>query len=61
MEKYFKKGEQVKLINNHGEDFNVRILNFFCDYYGDGKMYYTVEPLDFKGFTREVPCEQCFK
>lgn len=36
----------------------------FCDYYcngGDGKMYYVVEPVGFQGFTRAVPCEQCYK
>lgn len=60
MENYFKKGEQVKLINKHGEDFNVRILNRFSDT-DNGKMYYTVELLDFKSFAREVPCEQCYK
>ena len=61
MKKYFENGEQVKLVNNHGEDFDVKILNRVCDYYGDVKMYYVVEPVGFQGFTREVPCEQCYK
>lgn len=61
MKKYFENGEQVKLVNNHGEDFDVKILNRVCDYYGDGQMYYVVEPVGFQGFTREVPCEQCYK
>lgn len=55
----FKDGEVVKLKNKHGEDFDVKILNSFCD--DDKKMYYTVEPLEFKSFTREVLCEQCYK
>ena len=64
MNKYFENGEQVKVVNNHGEEFDVRIINMFCDYYcngGDGKMYYVVEPVGFQGFTRAVPCEQCYK
>lgn len=31
MKKYFENGEQVKLVNNHGEDFDVKILNRVCD------------------------------
>lgn len=54
----FKKGEKVKLKNNNGKDFDVRIVNSFED---EGKGYYTVEPLEFEGYTREVPCEQCYK
>ena len=61
MKKYFENGEQVKLINPDGEDFDVKILNRVCDYYGDGKMYYVVEPVGFQGFTREVLCERCYK
>lgn len=51
----FKKGEIVKLKNNDGKVFDVRIVNSFED------GYYTVEPLEFEGYTREVPCEQCYK
>ncbi len=54
----FKKGEIVKLKNNDGKDFDVRIVNSFED---EGKGYYTVEPLGFESFNREVPCEQCYK
>lgn len=61
MKKYFKIGEQVKLINNRGEDFDVKIINLVCDYCGDGKMYYVVEPVGFQGFNREVLCECCYK
>ena len=50
----FKKGEIVKLKNDNGKDFDVRIVNAF-------EGYYTVEPLEFEGYTREVPCEQCYK
>ncbi len=60
--KYFKKGEQVKLDNGMGDgNFDVRIVNLFCDYYGDGKMYYVVEPIEFPGFRKEVLCERCYK
>lgn len=59
--KYFENGEVVKLKNNNGEDFDVRILNRVCDYYGDGKMYYIVEPVRFEGFRREVLCKKCYK
>lgn len=60
--KYFKKGEQVKLDNVMGDgNFDVRIVNLFCDYYGDGKMYYVVEPIEFPGFRKEVLCERCYK
>lgn len=65
--KYFKIGEQVKLKEPNvlkGEDdlvFDVKIINLVCDYYGDGKMYYVVEPVGFQGFTREVLCERCYK
>nr|DAF72346.1 MAG TPA: hypothetical protein [Caudoviricetes sp.] len=61
MKKYFKIGEQVKLINELGEDFDVKIINLVCDYGGDGKMYYVVEPVGFYGFNREVLCERCYK
>ena len=54
MKKYFENGEQVKLVNNHGEDFDVKILNRVCDYYGDGKMYYVVEPVGFQGYKRST-------
>lgn len=59
--KYLENGEVVKLKNEYGEDFDVRILNRVCDYYGDGKMYYVVQPVGFKAFTREVLCEKCYK
>ena len=62
MEKnYFENGDIVKLKNPHGEDFVVKIINSFCDYDGDGEMYYTVKPIDFEGFEREVKCELCYK
>lgn len=65
--KYFKIGEQVKLKEPNvlkGEDdliFDVKIINLVCDYDGDGKMYYVVEPVGFYGFHREVLCERCYK
>lgn len=59
--KYFKIGEQVKLKEEDGYVFDVRIVNLVCDYGGDGKMYYVVEPVGFKSFTREVLCERCYK
>ena len=60
--KYFKKGEQVKLDNGMVDgNFDVRIVNLFCNYYGDGKMYYTVEPVEFPGFHKDVLCERCYK
>ncbi len=61
MKKYFKNGEQVKLIEDDGCVFDVKIVDLVCDYYGDGKMYYVVEPIGFKSFTRTVPCEHCHK
>ena len=59
--KYFKIGEQVKLREDDGCVFDVRIVNLVCDYGGDGKMYYVVEPIGFKSFTRDVLCERCYK
>lgn len=60
--KYFKIGEQVKLDDGLGDgDFDVRIVDLVCEYYGDGKMYYVVEPIGFKSFTRTVLCERCYK
>lgn len=60
--KYFKIGEEVKLDDGMGDaNFDVRIVNLVCDYDGDGKMYYVVEPVGFQGFTREVLCERCYK
>ena len=59
--KYFKIGEQVKFMEDDGYVFDIRIVNLVCDYYGDGKMYYIVEPIGFKSFTRTVLCERCYK
>lgn len=55
----YRKGTIVKLKNNYGEDFDVRVLRFFWD--EDGKGYYVVKPIGFEGFEREVLCEQCYK
>lgn len=60
--KYFKSGEKVKLDDELIDgDFDVRIVNLVCNYYGDGKMYYVVEPVEFPGFRKEVLCERCYK
>lgn len=58
---YFEKGEIVYLINNHGEDFKVKILidRFYDEVFKT--WYYLVEPLEFKSFSRIVPCTQCYK
>ncbi len=61
MKKYFEIGEQVKLMDDYREDFDVKIINLVCDYGGDGKMYYVVELVGFPGFYREVLCERCYK
>lgn len=67
MKKYFKKGEQVKLkeksfFRDEGDIiFDVKILDLVCDHGGDEQMYYVVEPVDFKGVPRTVPCEHCYK
>ena len=47
-----KVGDIVKMENSQGEDFTVKILDLFED---DGIEYAEVEPVDFNGFTREVP------
>ena len=47
-----KVGEIKKMENTQGEDFTVRILEIF-EY--EGVEYAEVEPVDFNGFTREVP------
>ncbi len=59
MKTYFKIGEQVKFMEDDGSVFDVRIVNLVCDYDGDGKMYYVIEPIGFKSFTRTVLCERC--
>ena len=58
---YFKKGEIVYLINNHGEDFKVKIIldRFYDDVFKT--WCYLVEPLEFESFSRVVPCSQCYK
>lgn len=61
MKKYFKNGEQVKFMEDDGSVFDVRIVELVCNYYGDGKMYYTVEPVEFPGFRKDVLCERCYK
>lgn len=61
MKKYFKIGEQVKLMEDDGYVFDVKIINLVCDYGGDGKMYYVVDLVGFPGFHREVLCERCYK
>lgn len=53
-------GEVVKTKNNDGTEFNVRIVNIFRDI-DDGKMYCTIEPVDFKGFEREVPLSKIYR
>ena len=58
---YFKNGEVVKLKNNYGEDFDVKIVQLVRDYYGDMQMYYVVEPIGFVGFQRTVKCELCYR
>ena len=59
--KFFKDGEVVKLTNQHGEDFDVKIIRKCCDIYGEFQWYYVVEPIGFVGFQREVKCELCYK
>lgn len=61
MKKYFKTGEQVKFMEDDDHVFDVKIIHLCCNYYGDGKMYYAIEPIGFPGFRKEVPCERCYK
>ena len=48
-------GDIKKMTNPHGDDFTVKIVGLFET---DGIRYAEVVPVDFYGFSREIPIER---